>query len=386
VSRVVAEVCSSAEIFGKLEAEWRALFAVSPSAAPPLLWEWQSEWWRLLGPLYDTDGNGLRLIAVRRDSRLIGILPLYLGRTAGGHIAARRLCFVSGGEREGEDVTPEYLDLLSAPGEEHACLEAIAKRLQPGAEVPWDVLELENLRADSPLLSWAEAWAGEVGARLRRAEVASPVADLTDGMEAYLLRKSAKQRNRFRQLLRCEELPGVRFELASGPSESRVFFEQMLDLHLAHWRALGRTTSLASSRVVEFHLSLVERLASPGHVMIGRVCQNARVLAVVHGFVVNRKFDFYQSGVLYAEDLPVASPGVAAHLLMMRSLAERGVTTYDFLGGAAEYKRRLATGQQVLVGVRIVRPTMRSLGYMGYRLGERILKRVRGAVAAQRTS
>src|SRR5437899_253698 len=103
-----------------LETEWKALFEISPTASPPLRWEWVREWWRIFGPVYGDQGRGLRVITLRREARLVGILPLYLRVKHRSLFGSRRLGFVSTGLDEFEETCTEYLDLLHEPGEERA--------------------------------------------------------------------------------------------------------------------------------------------------------------------------------------------------------------------------------------------------------------------------
>jgi CelD/BcsL family acetyltransferase involved in cellulose biosynthesis len=83
-------------------------------------------------------------------------------------------------------------------------------------------------------------------------------------------------------------------------------------------------------------------------------------LAVLYGFVSNRKFDFYQSGIRREALGRLVSHGTLANLLLMRTLAQRGVTAYDFLRGSSFYKERLATHKNGLVGMEIWRASPRA--------------------------
>jgi hypothetical protein len=57
-TRAVHVVRDVGELEG-LKAEWKALFEISPTASPPLRWEWIREWWRIFGPVYPEPGHGL---------------------------------------------------------------------------------------------------------------------------------------------------------------------------------------------------------------------------------------------------------------------------------------------------------------------------------------
>ncbi|HTE17628.1 MAG TPA: hypothetical protein VK689_04515, partial [Armatimonadota bacterium] len=119
----VLRVVSDEREWDALEGEWNELFDASPTASPPLRFEWLREWWRLFGPVYGDRGSGLRVYTVRRESQLIGALPLYVGASSRLPMAPRRLGFLSTGEAEAEETCATYLDLLHLPGAAAECLE-----------------------------------------------------------------------------------------------------------------------------------------------------------------------------------------------------------------------------------------------------------------------
>src|SRR5260370_35843061 len=91
------DVVRDSEGLDKLETEWKALFEISPTASPPLRWEWVRQWWRIFGPVYGDQGRGLQVITLRREARLMGIPPLYLPVKHRSGFGSRRLGFVSTG-------------------------------------------------------------------------------------------------------------------------------------------------------------------------------------------------------------------------------------------------------------------------------------------------
>ena len=242
-----------------LEMEWGELFEASPTASPPLRWEWLRQWWRIYGPVYG--GRGLRIVTVRRGGHLIGALPLYLHIGHRSPVWTHYLGFLSTGESRSEETGPEYLDLLHAPGEARACLDAILPALLDPAVGRWDILELCGIGGGSPLLAWRDQAPRDV-----RVVViphgACPVADLSGGFEAYLGRLSASGRKQARRMLRAVESTGIRFEVASTPSDAAQFFDQLVRLHQARWNSSGRPGCFSAHRFTEFHRTLAEPLGA----------------------------------------------------------------------------------------------------------------------------
>src|SRR4051812_29091528 len=107
-------VVTSSAGMNSLQAEWAALFAECQSASPPLRWNWVSEWWDRYGPIYGNRGSGLRILAARRGSRLIGILPLYEGIKQIGSFKVCCLSSISSGAAEFEETNADYLQMLFA--------------------------------------------------------------------------------------------------------------------------------------------------------------------------------------------------------------------------------------------------------------------------------
>src|SRR3712207_2406110 len=61
-----------------MEQEWDALYHDCPSATPFQSWAWLYSWWEAYG-----EGHELRLITLRDEERLVGLIPLTLRRKFG---------------------------------------------------------------------------------------------------------------------------------------------------------------------------------------------------------------------------------------------------------------------------------------------------------------
>jgi len=352
--RIVDDLSAWAE----LAPAWSALFDASPSATTPLQFDWLRTWWRIYKEAESSGSRAdLRLVTFwEENGTLAGVLPLYEARAQG----MRRLMFVSTGEDEQEEVCPDYLDLLSAPGREQACLAALEQAL--GRE-EWDCIELLDVAAQSPLLTLSFNGLGAgLGGRSVHARGACPIANLEGGFEAYLQRLSANSRQQSRRLIREGERCGAHLDIAT-PATADSFFDDLVRLHQERWVAQGKPGCFAAPRFTAFHRALVDQWVGDGRAILARLALENESIAVLYGFVTRSKFDFYQSGIKTAEDGPLRSPGNLAHLLLMRTLAERGIARYDFLRGSSSYKERLATDHAELFALELWRPTARANAY-----------------------
>src|SRR5918997_5263344 len=78
VSDVIVEVVKDSRGFAALEEEWEDLLRQCPHATPFQSWAWLYSWWEHYG-----EGYELRLITVRHEGLLVGIIPLMLERRWG---------------------------------------------------------------------------------------------------------------------------------------------------------------------------------------------------------------------------------------------------------------------------------------------------------------
>ena len=355
-SQLEVQVIREPARWAAMRDEWGTLFDVSPSASPTLHYDWLRTWWDVYGDVCSQAKDGLRIVTCRRGGRLVAALPLYDRRPAwrGG----RRLGFIGSGERECEEICSDYLDLLYRPQDREEATAVVGNVLVGPLAGEYDHLELTDLSDGSPLVQWA----GSQGLR-HQAEVTPrgvcPIADLTGGFEAYLGRLSANTRQQCRRLMRQAEQAGVVFEVADALKRDE-FFEQLVELHQRRWQADGKPGCFSADRFTQFHRELVRKWLPDGRAVLSRLTLGGRAIAVKYGFVLNGKYDFYQSGVMADDAAALKSPGVVSFMYLMRHLAGQGVRTFDFLRGSSSYKQRLATTAQPLVQVRLVRNTWRT--------------------------
>jgi CelD/BcsL family acetyltransferase involved in cellulose biosynthesis len=359
---VTIRVLQKEEEWDGIRDDWKALYASSPYSSIPLDFAWLRGWWRVYGALYGT--GGLRVVTVWRGPLLIGAVPLYVSRGVGNSLGVRHLRFISTGEEEHEETCPDYLNLLCLPGEEDVCADAIWGEV---ARLDWDHLEFLDLTEDSPLLRPC------ILPRQARpfSRGSCPVADLADGFEAYLKRLPLRGREQARRVLREGERAGAQLELVDA-AQAAGAFDDLVRLHQERWTLDGKPGVFAAARFTEFHRNLIQEWLPSGRAVLARLSLAGVPVAVLYGFVDGGKFDSYQSGARRDPGSLVHSPGVLAHMLLMRALTERGVTACDFLRGSSSYKRRQATRENQLVGVQIWRPTLRAAVHRSGQLAARV--------------
>lgn len=343
---------------------WDGLYSEIANAPTPLDFHWLRQWWTTYSQALPE--AALCIITLWRADALVGVLPLYERRERLGPFAVRCVGFLSTGEAEIEEICPDYLDLLCSVDEEAACANAAWHAIDGLA---FDHLQLLDMPAGALLSSPA---APAEMSRLSRGTCL--VADLSGGFDAYLSRLSANSRQNSRRLLREAERAGIQFQLADQAQASDVF-DELIELHQVRWIADGKPGVFAAPRFVVFHRAMVDRWVRNGRIVLARMSLGAQPVAILYGFVSGNRFEFYQSGVHVDGSGLLRSPGSLAHLLLMRALAERGISAYDFLRGAAPYKARLTTSATELTELRLWRTNARSVLFRTARLTGRAVRK-----------
>ncbi len=372
--RVTWQVLTDLDEWDRLAPEWEALFSQADAPSMCLHWHWLRTWWEVYGSTYAAGASALRIISIRRDARLIGVVPLYLRARTWSTLGTRRLMFISTGEAEFEETCPDYLDLLHAPGDDVHCLPAIRQAMT--AVGSRHVVEMQSVPAASSLRYLCADTSGTTMLQ----PGTCPIADLSDGFDSYVSRLAPRMRTTMRRLIRLAGDQGLTLTIAATPGQGEAFLDDLIALHQARWQRVGQPGCFAAARFTAFHRALVRLWAPQGRAILARVGNADSPLTVLYGFLNGRTFHFYQSGTAAASQ-SVPSPGITAHAMLMSALAARGVKTYDFLRGTAEYKLRLATGARPVVDFTLVRRGMPTLAHEATVLAHRAVRGSRTAAA-----
>lgn len=322
-SRLSIETATDATRLDSLAAEWSALWDRDPRATPFQTPEWLQTWWRHFG------SGQLHTLAVRRNERLVGIIPLFVQRD--GQTGAQCAQLLGTG-------VSDYLDAVVERGVEEECMESFFAHLADQRD--WDCCEFRNLRASSPLLrASSRGWLEEC-----EAHEVCPVLELpklADGLgniasEALLKNASYCQR-------KAELLPNTRFETVHAENFSELF-RALIQLHRARWNMRGEPGVLDTTW--QFHMDVAAQLFTRGLLRLCAWRVNGRIIGALHGFLSRRRFYYYISG--FDPAFAQFSPG---NVLVAHAITEairEGATEFDFLRGAEAYKYRWGAIDQPL--------------------------------------
>lgn len=129
---------------------------------------------------------------------------------------------------------------------------------------------------------------------------------------------------------------GVELEVVGPDGMDEKVFVRLLELHAVRSEDMGWGTHFDHDRL-DFHLGLIESASKAGP----RACvarQGDSVVGVLYGFRFGDVFAYYQTG--WSRDFVKQSLGSVLVATTMEWAAADGATTFDFLRGDDEYKRR----------------------------------------------
>ncbi|MBK6684550.1 MAG: GNAT family N-acetyltransferase [Deltaproteobacteria bacterium] len=321
------QIIESEERFLELEPAWRKLHASSPTAHLFNGFDWLHAWWLAFARPQDA----LRIYGVRREGKLIGLLPLYRPARSPGPrgLAEPRLL---------RSFFNHYLgrtDLLSTPDPSvtQELLTALAQDRDH-----YDVCQLDQLPEASPtFLALAGVLPPGLAVHAVR-NLSSPYLPLTGGYEAwYQTRYSSRRRQQDRRRLRnAEKLGPTRLEVLKEPELVRAAFERGLEVEAKSWKGQEASAIAQDPRTATFMRTVVERYAARGQVRLIELSIGAAQAAFLLGFVEGGCFYFHKTG--YDPAFEEVSPGRQVLLRSLEQAFGEGLSRYDFLGAPDPYK------------------------------------------------
>jgi hypothetical protein len=208
-SHLDVAILTKTQAFRALEEEWEDLYRNSPLSTPFQSWSFLYSWWESFG-----EGYELRLVTVRDEGLLAGLIPLMLERQWG----FRRLLFIA---------KREQLDLLVRKGWEDKVSEAGVRALRQMMD-SWHVIDLKDVSPAAAAWGIFQQWNGPRTHSLTDYYLFIEVKP----WDELLTSLSRKHRCSVRCTLRRAEEDGVRSMLA-GPEETEQAARRLVALHRA---------------------------------------------------------------------------------------------------------------------------------------------------------
>lgn len=305
--------------------EWRQLADQCRTATVFQTYEWNAAWWRHFGRRWD---RRLRLLTFRdpETHRLVGLAPLMVSCWHGSFL--QRLSFLGTG-------ASDYLDVLAAPGQEEAVLQAFYAELMRSRG--WQIADLEQMREGSLLRAYPPP--AEHLTYFDAPGEPCPYLPLPGDWETLTRQFGKKTRTNIgyydRALRKVYEV-----EVACAEDTATLDREmtRLFELHQRRWNQRWLPGVFGSKSIQTFHRDAAAALLERGYLRLFSFRLDGVTQACLYCFAFGDRLCYYQGG--FEPTLAKWSLGtvLTAHALQAAIRERREV--FDFLRGDEAYKAK----------------------------------------------
>jgi len=348
-----------------LREDWNSLLADSSMPNIFLTWEWITTWWKWFG-----QGKPLRIITVRDGSKIIGILPVYIGELSLFPLIKLKAVLLVG---DGGPLYPEFLGPIIREQDvsrtESIMAEALLEISRECKVIKFSDILLTS-KMISPLLTCLKQnyFVKESGG------VYCPYQPLPADYNGFLADLSPKRRKSLRWMVKkVDRQYRVKLECFRDPDSTHYAFERIIEIFKKSKR--GQTSNQGFNRMdyLGFHQEVAKASAQHGWLRIYILWFDTVPAAFIYGYYYDRKFWFYQTS--FDSTFYQDSPGTIILQMVIESLIKEGAREFDFLRGEEGYKYMVARQErQTTTAVFFGR---RGLAYLAYASRHNLLQFIR---------
>ena len=298
------------ESVSSIETEWEQL--ADRSDAPPFMEPgWIGAWWEAFGQ------GELRILACRREGRLVGVLPL---ARHGGVLSSPTNWH-----------TPEFGPVF----EERSDAAALARAL---FRQRFRRVRLSFLDSASDALAELRAAARSAGYRpAERVKVRSPFVAGDADWETYWQSRSGNHRSGVRRLRRrLEERGSVSLEVFGGGERLAERLQEAFEIEASGWKGEQGTAILSNPETRRFYEQVARWAARRGVLRLAFLRVDGRAVAVHLSLEANRRYYMLKPG--FDPSLSKAGPGKLLDWEMVERVFTEGLESFEFLGADDPYK------------------------------------------------
>jgi CelD/BcsL family acetyltransferase involved in cellulose biosynthesis len=245
----------------------------------------------------------------------------------------------------GEDlVCGEYLDVLARHEHRPAVMLAVWNTINQ-MRPQWDLVVLGAALVDGDLARVAQSWAAASGFMFRAEEDrVSPFIELPTAYDAYFATLGRKRRKNLARARRILEQHGVEVRLYTQPKELGPAIDTLIELHSLRWNRVQKSGTLGQPGFREF-LKELSKAETQGRSFfrLYMMASRGRPVAAMLNFHYGKSALQFQNGFDPDWELAQHSPGSLLILHAIHRAIEEGLTCYDFLRGAEDYKFHFAS-------------------------------------------
>jgi CelD/BcsL family acetyltransferase involved in cellulose biosynthesis len=312
--------------FLDLEPVWDRLVEEAGIDHPFLTHEWVRVWWECFGA-----GKQLHILVVTAGREPVAIAPLMLTHVWMYGCRIRRLQFISNVHTQRADV----IVARQAKEAYQAIWDCLVSQM-----AQWDVLKLSQMPAGSTTLEELPRLARSEGFRIGLwGPISSPYLSLRGTWDSYYKSLDSKHRSNLRnRLKRLGQLGQVGLEEISSGRQLEQDLDEGLYLESAAWKGKAGTAICCSHELRRFYTTLAQVAAQRGWLRLQFLTVGGRRIAFHYSLCYKNSLFLLKPG--YDPDYAAYSPSNLLCYLVLRDAFEAGLSNYEFLGTADEWKLR----------------------------------------------
>lgn len=310
--------------FDGLRDQWSELASTGRAAEP----FFQPYWFRSFAKTFNVARRSPTVV-VRKNTRLVGVLPLMRRQAFFGKVPARVLRSLSG-------VHSCRYDFICEEGDEERISSAAWRALL--ADNSWGVIEALGVPEDGAFARIMKHAENDGYLTARWPTLLSPYLRIPDSAgdpfanSPHRYRKDRKRLDKYHA--RLEEFGAVQFEVFDDYRQE--IFEQFVTMEGAGWKGAKGGAITCSPVTVSFYREVLELAAAQNHVRLCALQVGASRVAMEMSFVIGERC--FSPKITYDEAFARCAPGQLLARASIRELARRGCRRYDLLGPRARYK------------------------------------------------
>ncbi len=345
------EEIRDAESFKSLASEWNHLLSQSEANNIFLTWEWVFHWWQVYG-----SGKQLHVLVMKDPQRgIVAIAPLYRHtKTFLGGLSVNEVRFLG----TGEDVSPDYLDLILMKGLEKEAIDLLMRYL--AAENEWDIVHLTDMLSTSitaELIPNAAADNRFIFELSKRA--VCPYIRLLPDWEEYVGRLSSNMRfNIKRRIRNLEKDFKTRYFVWQDIEGLEGAMGTLSSLHNKRWNQKGGRHSFSSQQYHAFHQAVAREFALKGWLQLSCLELDGEIAAILYEYRYGEKIYYYQGG--FDPSLYKYSLGLVLRAYVIQKAIRDGIKEIDLLKGAYEHKYKWTEFDRQTINLTIGKNSLRS--------------------------
>jgi CelD/BcsL family acetyltransferase involved in cellulose biosynthesis len=323
------EEIGDTERLQSLASKWNHILSQSESDNIFLTWEWVFNWWQVYGT-----GKKLRVLVLRdQDEAIVAIAPFYVraNKIIRG-LSINEIRFLG----TGEDVSPDYLDLIIKRGFEDEAINVFIKYL--AGKNGWHIINLTDMLSTSFNVEKLQKVATDNSLIVQSAARATcPYIELLSDWEGYLGGLSKNMRyNIRRRRQNLEKTFKTRYFIWQDIGALEQAMERLSFLHNKRWEQKGGKHGFSSQEYNAFHQAVAREFASKGWLQLSCLELDGEIAGILYDYRYGDKIYYYQGG--FDPSLYKYSIGLVLRAYVIQKAIENGIKEIDLLKGGYEHK------------------------------------------------